>query len=201
MTSESSFGTVIDERPLSGVNEQGKSQQDEGALSQGRTIPDDVNIQTLADTGVSMQGAIAILNIGSWQTWAQAIDSHVAGSNSFTYSTTFTDQGEGRHWSRGIQATAKDPAMIKKNYKLGQAHYMIEGLACLNRPGEYWFEQETKTLYFIPPVGKTPSEMNLRGKVQTYMLELKECSELTFDGIDFFGATFVGRDCKKIMVF
>ena len=84
MTSESSFGTVIDERPLSGVNEQGKSQQDEGALSQGRTIPDDVNIQTLADTGVSMQGAIAILNIGSWQTWAQAIDSHVAGSNSFT---------------------------------------------------------------------------------------------------------------------
>lgn len=200
MTSESSFGTVIDERPLSGVNEQGKSQQDEGALSQGRTIPDDVNIQTLADTGVSMQGAIAILNIGSWQTWAQTIDSHVAGSNSFTYSTTFTDQGEGRHWSRGIQATAKDPAMIKKNYKLGQAHYMIEGLACLNRPGEYWFEQETKTLYFIPPVGKTPSEMNLRGKVQTYMLELKECSELTFDGIDFFGATFVGRDCKKIMI-
>ena len=193
MASDSSFGVVIDERPLSGVNEQGKHEQDEGALSQGRTIPDDVNTEMLADTGVSMKGAIAILNIGSWMTWAQVIDSHEAGSNQVTYSTNFTDQGESRHWSKGIHSTAKDPAMIKKNYTLGQAHYMIEGLPCLNRPGEYWYEKETKTLHLIPPPGKTPADMNLRGKVQTYVLEMKSCSQLTFAGINFFGAFQFGQ--------
>jgi hypothetical protein len=198
MTSESSFGTVIDERPLSGVNEQGKHQQDEGSLSQGETIPDDVNTETLADTGVSMRGAVAIMNIGSWMTWAQVIESHEAGSNQFTYSTDFSNQGEPAHWDRGIQNTAKDPAMIKKNYKLGQAHYMVEGLPCLNRPGEYWYEKASKTLYLIPPKGKSPAEMNLRGKVQTYVLEMKDCSRITFDGIDFFGATFKGSDCRNI---
>jgi hypothetical protein len=197
----SSFGMVVDERPLSGVNEQGmRQEQDEGSLAQGATVPDSVNRETLAETGVSMKGAVAILNIGSWLTWAQVIDSHEAGTDRFTYSTNFTNQGEPAHWDRGIQRTAKDPAMIKKNYTLGQAHYMIEGLPCLNRHGEYWYEKETKTLHLIPPKGKIPSEMNLRGKVQTYALEMKNCSQLTFDGIDFFGATFKAKDSRNITI-
>jgi len=200
MSTGSSFGTVVDERPLSGVNEQGKHVQDEGALSQGRTIPDDANTEMLADTGVSMEGAIAILNIGSWMTWAQVINSHEPGSNRFTYSTDFSNQGEPAHWDKGIQRTAKDPAMIKKNYELGQAHYMLEGLPCLNRPGEYWYEKETKTLHLIPPKGKSPSDMQLRGKVLSYVLEMKNCSEITFEGIGFFGGTFKGQDCKKITI-
>ncbi|VGO16881.1 hypothetical protein PDESU_05473 [Pontiella desulfatans] len=200
MADGSSFGVVVDERPLSGVNEQGKLVQDEGALSQGRIIPDDVNTQTLAETGISMNGAIAILNIGSWMTWAQTVESHEAGSNRFTYSTDFSNQGEPAHWNKGIQRTAQDPAMIKKNYALGQAHYMLEGLPCLNRPGEYWYEKATKTLYLIPPQGSTPGEMNLRGKVLTYVLELENCSRLTFDGIGFFGGTFKGQECSEITI-
>ncbi|VGO18360.1 hypothetical protein [Pontiella sulfatireligans] len=200
MTSDSSFGTVIDERPLSGVNEQGKHEQDEGSLSQGSTIPDDVNTVSLAETGVSMKGAVAILNIGSWMTWAQVIDSHDAGSNRFTYRTDFSNQGEPAHWDKGIQRTAQDPSMIKKNYELGQAHYMIEGLPCLNQPGEYWYEKATKTLFMIPPAGKKPAQMNLCGKVLSYVLELNNCSNITFDGIGFFGATFKGQDCKNITI-
>jgi len=161
MAPESRFGLVIDQRPESDPPRNYVA-EDEGA-SWGIRLPEGVNTQSLAATGVDMTGAVAVMNIGSWMTWAQFIEHHEPGSNRFTYSTDFSGQG-------------------------------------LDVPGEWWFEPRSRTLYLIPPEAKLPDELRLRGKVVTYMVDLRECSYLVLDGIDFFGATFRLADCEHVTI-
>ena len=42
-------------------------------------------MQGLAKSGLNATGAIAILNIGSWLTWAGAVDKHNTGEDSFAF--------------------------------------------------------------------------------------------------------------------
>jgi hypothetical protein len=73
MTPESVPGLAIDERP----------EGEEGVA------PPIGNLQALADIDADLTGAVAIMNIASWITIAQPVETHEAGSNRFTYSTDF----------------------------------------------------------------------------------------------------------------
>ena len=46
---------------------------------------------SLANTNVSMKDAVAVLNIGSYNTYVATISNHSAGHNVFTYNDTFRD--------------------------------------------------------------------------------------------------------------
>ena len=45
----------------------------------------------LAEANLDFTGAIAILNVGSFQSWAREVLSHEQGSNNFTYNDDFGD--------------------------------------------------------------------------------------------------------------
>ncbi len=61
----------------------------------GRMIDDDTpgNTDRLADTRIDFTDAIAIMNIGSWLSWAQRIERHEPGSDRFTYHRDMSRSG------------------------------------------------------------------------------------------------------------
>jgi len=116
-----------------------------------------VNTQTLAQTGIDFTGAIGVLNIGHWLTWARPILSHEAGSNQFTF----------------------DPAGTKMRKFL---EYYIFGLPALDRANEWWFDADSKTVYFKPESGNDPATLELRAKVRDFNLRATDCAYVQFFG-------------------
>lgn len=195
----SRFGYSVDERPTGEITRPNRL-RDEGALQRAAALIDSLNVQTLAETNVDMTGAIAILNIGSWMSWAQYIDSHEAGTGSFTYSTDFSSQLDAA-WNNKVQATAGNPDFWNtKNTRHGQGHYFIEGKQCLDAPNEWWYDHESGMVYVIPPQGRQIDQIEFRGKHATYVVEMEDCADLVMNGIDFFGATVKMDRCQNITV-
>ena len=63
--------------------------------------------------------------------------------------------------------------------------YHILGLAALDRPNEWWFDFASKTVYYMPPAGKDPNLMDLRGRIRDFGVDLDHCS-----GIENFWTKF-----------
>ena len=124
--------------------------------------------ESLAESSVDFTGALAVLNIGHWMTWARPILKHSAGSDHFTYDTS---------------------GFSEEDLKAHSAYYIL-GLQALDRPNEWWFDHKTKELYYMPPSGKRPSEMNLAARDQHFGLNLLKCKNLKFHGIEFFATGF-----------
>ncbi|WP_168433074.1 right-handed parallel beta-helix repeat-containing protein [Pontiella sulfatireligans] len=128
--------------------------------------------QTLAETGKDFSGAIAVLNIGHWLTWARPVLEHKAGSNQFTYDP------EGTRMLKFLE-------------------YCLYGLPALDHENEWWFDAKTKTLYFKPAPGQKP---DLRGKVRDFNLVARNCAHVQFIGIDFFATTFLLDECENMLI-
>ncbi|MBT3374090.1 MAG: hypothetical protein HN742_16560 [Lentisphaerae bacterium] len=131
--------------------------------------------QSLAESGKDFTGAVAVLNIGHWLTWARRITEHSPGTDHF------------RH------ETGKEQTSLQRFF----AWYVL-GLAALDRPNEWWFDATNKTAYYMPPPGQDPNTMELRGRTQDFAIDLQNCAHLTFEGLDIFGAGFWIRDCEGI---
>jgi hypothetical protein len=151
------------------------------------------NQQTLAETGIDMTGAVAILNIGSWMTYTSRITEHNAGSGMFRYDKGFLEGGKA-----GTEATRLAPGgKFERVYKSKwhSHYYMIEGLQCLDVEREYWYNHKDKHLYFISPDGKSPNAHALRGKRRDYMLTMKNCLKVSVHGVKFFAGAFQMDNC------
>lgn len=99
--------------------------------------------QNLAGSGLNATGAMAILNIGSFNTFTAIVKSHTTGQNFFTYHDTFG----------------------KIDFKPFQNQYFLEDkLEFLNKAGEWFYNKNTKTVYVKTLDGKSP-EGRIRGKV------------------------------------
>lgn len=80
----------------------------------------------LAGSGINAEGAMAILNIGSFNTFTAAVKSHSPGQNFFTYDDKFGD--------------------IK--FKPGHNQYFLEDeLDFLDNAGEWFYYQVSKTVH------------------------------------------------------
>ena len=123
----------------------------------------------LQESGKDMTGAMAVLNIGSWNTFVAKVDHHEAGQNYFTYDDTF--------------------GKIKFNLRLGR-YFIEDKLELLDSPEEWFFDKSTAMLYFIPPKNADISPTTqLRGKVQTYALTITDSQHVVLKDLDFFGTT------------
>jgi len=130
----------------------------------------------LKNSGKDMTGAMAILNIGSWNTFVAPVELHNPGDNFFTYEDTF--------------------GKIHLNMRAGK-FYLEDKLELLDAAEEWFFDKDSSTLYFIPPADRsfTPTTM-LRGKVQTYALTITDSRHVVLKNIDFFGTTLTGTSKK-----
>ena len=117
--------------------------------------------KNLAGSGINVEGAMAILNIGSFNTFTAVVRSHSPGQNFFTYDYTFGD--------------------IK--FKPSHNQYFLEDkLEFLDNVGEWFYDKRSKTVYVKTPDGKSP-QGRIRGKVKNNIFLIRPlfCSFVLFE--------------------
>ncbi|CAL4155817.1 unnamed protein product, partial [Meganyctiphanes norvegica] len=127
----------------------------------------------LAESGIDATGSMAILNIGSWQTYVRPVLTHTSGSPDFTYNHDMRNLG----WS------------VKHNQ-----YYLEASLSLLDAPEEWFYDKATKILYFIPKEGvcPDPKSTTLRGRTIDYGLVIKDTTWLKISNMTFLAANING---------
>ncbi|QZE14589.1 right-handed parallel beta-helix repeat-containing protein [Halosquirtibacter laminarini] len=188
--SQSCFGTMYDSRPDQADY---KESDDEGASTV--SVKDGVNMESLADTKIDFTGAIAVMNIGSWLSWAQPVVKHKAGSSVFQYSKDFSR--ENKSLPNGPKSL-RSSKFFKK--KMKQGHYYLIGKMALDISNEWFYDTKERAIYVVVPNGKHPNDYQYKGKVHDYMITGSKTDNVTVSNIDFFGATFHFMDSKNISI-
>ena len=123
----------------------------------------------------SLEGALGILNVGSFRTYTRKITEHKKGENELEY----------------------DP-VPRSGYRSKKHFAYFEGkLEFLDSENEWFYDPETRQLYAWFPGGAGPEE-EVRGKVLTYALSFSGSSHIKISGLDFFAATARFDDCRHI---
>lgn len=184
MTPESTPGVAFDERP----------EGEEGVA------PPVGNHVGLADLGVSVEGAVAIMNLASWITIAQPVETHEAGSNRFTYSTDF--EATSGELGADVERMLRRPGWWeKKNQKNEQAYYLLVAHRdLLDEPGEWHYDRHSKDVYIALPKGEKPDDYRIAGKVVDYVIDLQDASHVEIRGFTVLGASFRVEDSDHVTI-
>jgi len=85
-------------------------------------------------------------------------------------------------------------------YAPGSHHgpsFFVQHLMALDRPGEWYFDVNTKTVYLWPEGDVDPNSLQIRGKTQSYAFTSSNCNDIVIDGIGLF-ATSLKLDGDRI---
>jgi len=139
------------------------------STSEYGSIVDDGSLG-LSSSGINATGAMAILNIGSFNTYVRPVLHHEPGSASFTYNH---DMGT-VHWTPSHNQ-----------------YYLEASLSLLDSPGEWFYDVNSNKLHLIPTSGECPdsSRESLRGRTMDYGLTITNTTRLTVANITFFAST------------
>lgn len=151
----------------------------QGAASSDGNFIDASGGHELAASGKDFTGAMAVMNTGSWLSFARPVISHSAGSNTFTYDPI----GSQYHWK------------IENGSAFFEAAY-----ACLDANKEWYYNSVTKELFLIADDGLSPAGRDIRGKTITYGLEIQNSQNVAVRGIDFRSCTFKVSGSDEIVI-
>jgi len=141
----------------------------------------------LAETGIDWSGGLAVLNVGSWDTYLRVVENHAPGKDRFNYARDMQER-------LAIEETVKTkPA--------GYDHYYLYGkLEALDAPGEWFWDSDTKLLHVWLPDGSSPADHRMQVKRREYGFMVNGVSDVEIVGFDFFGCTFSGEDCERVTI-
>jgi len=155
-----------------------------------------LNQETLADTGVDFTGSVVVIS-HAWTSFATRVTEHGAGRNHFKFDTAFRGSNglrdEAIHYV--VDHVQWDTPQRFKRSSHGGIHYFMMGLAALDHPGEWWYDEPTGTVYFIAPGGGAPEPGKARGKRRDYLVTLRGCRHVHFGGVQMFGSAILMEDC------
>ena len=140
----------------------------------------------LGATGKDFTGAIAVLNLGNFMTHSRFVNSHSAGSNTFTYDADYME-------GSGLEGMLGGEHFWTGGYLNGGRYFLECDLDCLDIAKEWYYDRGSKTLYFYAADGQVPSG-DIRGKTIEYSFDFDGASYVRVSGFDFFGSTFRFRD-------
>jgi hypothetical protein len=154
----------------------------------------------LADLGVSVEGAVAIMNLASWITIAQPVETHEAGSNRFTYSTDFAKSSG--DLGADVERMLRRPGWWeKKNQKNEQAYYLLVAHRdLLDESGEWHYDQRSNEVFVALPNGEKPDDYRIAGKVVDYVIDLQDASHVEIRGFTVLGASFRVEDSDHVTI-
>lgn len=140
---------------------------DENASVNGMEVDDPYGGTDLSSLPFSIEGALAILNIGSFRSYTRYVTSHQQGSNEFEFDLI------------------PDGAYRTKHH-----YYFLEKkLEFLDQENEWYYDPGTGDLYFWPPDNADPNDLNIHGKDQAYAFQIQNSSHVLLKGIHFFATT------------
>lgn len=131
----------------------------------------DNGTQGLAKSGINATDAIAILNIGSWETFAGHVDSHKPNEPNFSY-------------------RLKKPVPII-SYNPAKCRYFLEDkLDFLDAPTEWYYNNKTKEIFLWTKDSDNPINHVISGKKSTYAFTISRGSSwLKLESLSFFATT------------
>ena len=137
----------------------------------------------LAALNFDLTGGIAIVNSGSFKTYQTKITKHKAGSDKFSYRT------------KGVKAHFSHKGRVNHH------GYFLEGkLGLLDEENEWFFDPDTLQLYLWAEGGVNPESLEVRGKVQSYAVNIKRSKDIQLKGINFFATTFNVSDSQYVKI-
>ena len=137
---------------------------DENAYENGMMIDNPHGEISLENIGFNVEGATAILNVGSFKTYTREILNH--NGNTFYY----------------------EPVDL---WKTKHHDYFLENkIEFLDSPGEWFYDVDSSLVYFWAPDNANPNNLNIRGKVQSYAFEIIDSDYIEIRDLEFFGTTF-----------
>ncbi len=142
----------------------------------------------LVKSGTDWTGALAVLNVGAWQTFLRAVRNGGAGRDSFEYAR---DLGR-RHESQRTQAKRRRPGFDR--------YFLFGRLDALDAPGEWFLDRKARTLYLWPPDGRSPVRRRIEGKVREYAFVVAGQGHVRLDGLRFFATTFLFSDAEDCII-
>jgi len=150
--------------------------QDDMAYQNGTMIDEPHGDIALENIGFNIEGAIAILNVGSFETYTREVLTH--NGNTFTYNPVDESGWRTKHHD----------------------YFLERKLEFLDSPGEWFYDSESSELYFWPPNNQNPNTLNIRGKVQSYAFNFNNSDYVEIRDIEFFGTTFKFNNCDNSLV-
>ena len=138
----------------------------------GKGVLVDNGTQGLAKSGLNATGAIAILNIGSWLTWAGLVEKHNPGEDNFAFALENPLKGQ-------IKFHGQD-----------SRYFLEDKLEFLDAPSEWFYDEVTNKLYLWTRKSDQPGTQDVHGKVSTYAFTITNNSTwLVLSNINFFATT------------
>ena len=132
----------------------------------------DNGTQGLAKSGLNATGAIAILNIGSWLTWAGLVEKHTPGEENFAFNLQ------------------QEIAGNTKFHGQNSRYFLEDKLEFLDAPSEWFYDTNIKKLYLWMLDSDQPGSHDIRGKTSTYSFTLTNSSAwLVLSNLNFFATT------------
>ncbi len=136
----------------------------------------------LASTGKSFEGAMAMLNTGSFQSFERVVTSHMAGSGSFNF----------------VPVPGREDRNFKSDIKSNRGRYFLDcHINCLDIENEWYFDRESGILYLYAPGGVDPGSLKVRGKTRNYFLDVDEWNHVRVQDIQSFGCAFNLSHCTN----
>ena len=133
----------------------------------------------LAASGLNMTGAMAVLNVGSFNTFVKEVVSHTPNEESFTYVDDF----------------------LNINFKAGHNQYYLDSsLELLDYPGEWHYDMDSKRLRFIPPNNEPcpqPNSGAVKGRVVDYAMTITKSKNIVLANMDFFASNLMAEGTEK----
>ena len=150
--------------------------QGDEANSNNGLLTVDPNYHDMSSINHTLDSAHAILNIGSFRTWNRKIN-HTKGNNNFTY----------------------DP-VPNGAYKTKHHHFFIEGDLDLLDTLNEWYHNPSSGELWLMTDGTNPNDLEIRGKVSSYSINIKNSSNVSVKGFYFFSSSFIASSSNNLLI-
>jgi len=130
--------------------------------------------ELLSQSGIDAKGAVAVLNIGSWDTYVSTVTGHERRQSWFTFNNT---------WG----------PMTHLKGKTGQ--YFLEAKMEFLDSEEEWFIDD-KNIYVWAPKGMDPTNARVVGKNSTFAFTIVNSANIVLRNMDFFATTIRTKPWK-----
>ena len=132
--------------------------------------------ESLAESNIDFTGGYAVLNIGHWLTWTREITEHKEGQAFFSY----------------------DTSGIEEQFLKSHGAYYIYGLMALDKVNEWWYDKDSKFLYYKPASKENLENHNFQLRDQDFALKFTNSHDINIKGIQFFATGFFSKMSDRI---